>query len=111
MSEILTGSATSPQPDAEQPGTEKVMHPIRGVLWGLLFGIGLAGLLVSLKVVTLDLVMLIVLVLVGVVLGVLWSMFGPARQPRGTPPEQHPRPQPPEVSRYDDFTDPVPPPV
>jgi hypothetical protein len=104
MSEILTGTPSGGRPDSS-PGTSKVIHPVRGVLWGLLLGLGLAGLLVSLKVVSLGLVTLIVLVLVGIV---LWSTFGPARPASGLPPEQHPRPQPPEVSRLDDFTDPPP---
>ncbi len=61
-------------------------HPIRGVLWGIMFGLGLAGVLVVTKVIPLDLTQMIVVLAVGIAAGVLWSLFGPAKAPKGAAP-------------------------
>ena len=61
-------------------------HPIRGVLWGIMFGLGLAGVLVVTKVIPLDLTQMIVVLALGIAVGVLWSLFGPARAPKGAAP-------------------------
>lgn len=70
---------------AELPEVSTEAHPIRGVFWGLLLGIGLAGLLISMKVVGLALTPFVVVVMVGVLAGTAWGRFGPARPPRVIP--------------------------
>lgn len=82
--------------------TVKQNHPVRGVLWGLMFGIGLALVLVVTTVISLDLVTLIVVVVVGTIVGVLWSIFGPAKAPKGDPPSTGEVAAPPESTRFDD---------
>jgi hypothetical protein len=64
----------------------KKTHPIRGILWGLMMGLGLSIVLVITKVIPLDLVPMLIVLLVGTVLGTLWSIFGPAKQPKDIPP-------------------------
>ena len=61
-------------------------HPIRGVLWGVMFGLGLAGVLVVTKIIPLDLTQMIVVLALGIATGVLWSLFGPAKAPKGAAP-------------------------
>lgn len=64
-------------------------HPIRGALWGLLGGFGVALILFNFGVITLPRQGWLwwVVVIVGfVVLGILWGMFGPAKKPKGEPP-------------------------
>ncbi|MGY9073971.1 MAG: hypothetical protein ACKVHU_13620 [Acidimicrobiales bacterium] len=68
-----------------QTGTAK-RHPIRGGLYGIVLGLGLALMVVGRKIVTLDSVLPIVLVVVGIVIGVLWGMFATAKKPRGAAP-------------------------
>lgn len=80
--------------------TVKQTHPVRGVLWGLMFGIGLAFVLVFTTVINLDLVTMIIVVVIAIALGVLWSLYGPAKPPQGEPPVA--RVPPPETSRFDD---------
>ena len=80
-------------------------HPIRGLLWGLMFGLGLTLLLVVTKVISLDLVTMIIVLVAGTLVGVLWSMFGPARAVKGPPPAHLVHRAPPPVSRFDDFDD------
>jgi hypothetical protein len=82
-------------------------HPIRGLLWGLMFGLGLTLLLVVTKVINLDLITMIIVLAAGTLVGVLWGMFGPAKSPKGPPPMPHDRLAPPPVSRFDDV-EPVP---
>lgn len=60
----------------------RTRKPVAGVLWGIVFGLGLALLAVNLKIIELALAPMIVVFVVGVVLGVLWSMFGPAKGPK-----------------------------
>jgi hypothetical protein len=64
----------------------KKTHPIRGFLWGILFGLGLAIVLVVTGVIPLDLSQMAIVLVLGVALGVLWSLFGPAKPPRGPAP-------------------------
>ncbi|MEE9227591.1 MAG: hypothetical protein V3U47_01325 [Acidimicrobiia bacterium] len=61
-------------------------HPIRGILWGIMFGLGLAVVLVVTKVISLELSQMIIVLVVGIAAGVLWSLFGPARAPKGPAP-------------------------
>ena len=85
------------------PETVVRKHPIRGLLWGLMFGIGLTLVLVFTTVISLDLTTMIIVAAVGTVIGVLWGMFGPAKAPKGPAPAPHRDPEPPAVSRFDDF--------
>ncbi len=61
-------------------------HPIRGILWGIMFGLGLAVVLVVTKVISLELSQMIIVLAAGIAAGVLWSLFGPARAPKGPAP-------------------------
>lgn len=73
------------------PPTVKRTHPIRGLLWGLMFGVGLTFVLIVTTVISLDVVTMIVVTIVGTAAGLLWSTLGPAKPPKGAPPtvEQH----------------------
>ncbi len=59
----------------------KQTRPVRGALWGLLLGLGLALLSINSKIISLAIVPIVIVVIIGIALGVLWSMFGPAKQP------------------------------
>ena len=61
-------------------------HPIRGAVYGLLFGLGLALVLMVFKVLALSVPILIALGLLFLVLGALWGRFAPARAPKNPPP-------------------------
>jgi hypothetical protein len=60
----------------------RTIHPIRGALAGILFGLGLTILLISLGVVTFGTNAPFVVFGVAVVAVVLWSIFGPVRRRR-----------------------------
>jgi hypothetical protein len=68
------------------PTTVKQTHPVRGILWGIPFGLGLAVVLLVTKVIPLSPVWLIVVIMFGIVVGAAWGMFGPAKGPKGPPP-------------------------
>jgi len=56
-------------------------HPIRGILWGLLFGVGLYFLLIGRKVFSIgEWTPFIISIVIGIVVNVLWSMFAPAKK-------------------------------
>lgn len=59
----------------------KTTHPIRGVLWGIVFGLGLVIVTIVTKVISLSLVPAVVVLVIGIALGTLWSLFGPAKAP------------------------------
>jgi hypothetical protein len=61
-------------------------HPIRGAIYGLLMGLGLALVLMVYKVLALSVPMILVLGVVFLVLGGLWGRFAPVRSPKGTQP-------------------------
>ncbi len=61
----------------------KKAHPVRGILWGLVFGLGLTVVLVVTTVISLELTQMIVVLAAGTLFGVLWSVFGPAKPPSG----------------------------
>jgi hypothetical protein len=65
-------------------------HPIRGAIYGLLFGLGLALVLMVFKVLALSVPMILILGVVFLVLGALWGRFAPPRAPKGSPPEVRP---------------------
>jgi len=62
---------------------DRTIHPIRGVVAGILFGLGLTLLLISLGVVTFGTNAPFVVFAVALVAVVLWSIFGPVRRRRG----------------------------
>ncbi len=81
-------------------------HPIRGILWGIMLGLGLTVVLIVTKVISLELSQMIIVLVVGIAAGVLWSLFGPARAPKGPAPvaaagvadEEPPEPVPDEAA-------------
>lgn len=81
-------------------------HPIRGLLWGLLAGIGLAIVLVVTKLISLSLVAVIVTVGVVMVLAAMWGVFGPPKPPSGPVPVRVVAGEAPPPSRFDDFGEP-----
>jgi hypothetical protein len=61
-------------------------HPIRGAVYGLFFGLGLALLLMVFKVLALSVPLIIVLGLVFLILGGVWGRFAPPRPTKEPPP-------------------------
>ena len=61
-------------------------HPVLGFFSGLLFGLGLAFVLIALGVVPLTLTWLAGITVAGVVLGVAWAYAAPARGRSAVPP-------------------------
>ena len=57
-------------------------HPIRGAIYGLFFGLGLALILMVFKVLALSVPLILVLGVVFMVLGGLWGRFAPPRRAR-----------------------------
>ncbi|MEO1065451.1 MAG: hypothetical protein AAFZ07_28885 [Actinomycetota bacterium] len=86
-------------------------RPIRGVIYGLLVGLGVALILIDRAVIALGTLTPIVCVLVGGVLGFAWAWFGPARDPgpppptSTDPPSDEIDPPPPEASPASDPAD------
>lgn len=64
----------------------KKTHPIRGILWGIPFGLGLAVVLVLTKVIPLEQAQVVGVFFLGLLIGLLWSLFGPAKKPKGAAP-------------------------
>ena len=62
-------------------------HPIRGAVYGLLFGVGLALVLMVFKVLALSVPLILALAVLFLVLGALWGRFAPVRAPKGAAPE------------------------
>lgn len=69
-----------PQPPAREQ--VKITHPVRGILWGILFGLGLMVVAILTKVIALSLVPALVVLVLGIALGTLWSLFAPPKQLR-----------------------------
>lgn len=61
-------------------------HPIRGFIWGLVFGLGVAGLLIVFSIVPLSIPNLIIYPVVIAVAGTLWGLFAPPKKPKGPEP-------------------------
>jgi hypothetical protein len=61
-------------------------HPIRGAVYGLFFGLGLALLLMVFKVLALSVPLIIVFGLVFLILGGVWGRFAPPRPTKEQPP-------------------------
>ena len=64
-----------------------VRHPIRGLLWGLVFGIGLAFVLVFSTIIVFARIPVVITITVGTLAGLLWSVLGPPRTTKSPPPE------------------------
>ena len=54
-------------------------RPVRGGIWGLLFGLGVALLLIAFNVIAFGTMPPYVVAVLGVVAGVLWGIYGPAK--------------------------------
>ena len=65
----------------------KKTHPIRGILWGLMMGLGLSIVLVLTKVIPLALGPMLIVLVLGTAAGTVWSIFGPAKRPKHLPDE------------------------
>lgn len=63
-------------------------HPIRGFIWGILFGLGLALIAIGQGYAALGTLPPLILLVVGIVLGTLWGLFAPSKKPKGEPPRQ-----------------------
>ena len=63
----------------------KKTHPVRGLLWGLMMGLGLSIVLVLTGIIPLALTQVLVVLALGTVAGTLWSIFGPAKRPKDGP--------------------------
>jgi hypothetical protein len=61
-------------------------HPIRGIAWGFMMGLGAAVIAILLKIIPFDLVWALIVLAGGILIGILWSTLGPAKKPKGVPP-------------------------
>lgn len=61
-------------------------HPIRGALYGVLLGLGLALAAVGQGIVALGTYPPFLILLFGILAGTAWGMFGPAKGLKGTEP-------------------------
>ena len=57
-------------------------HPIRGFLYGILFGLGLMLIVVGQGIAALGTWPPFIVLILGIVAGVVWSMYGPAKGPK-----------------------------
>ena len=64
-----------------------VRHPLRGLLWGVVFGTGLAFSLVFSTIIVFALEPVVITIAIGTVAGLLWSVLGPPRTPKSPPSE------------------------
>jgi sulfite exporter TauE/SafE len=69
-------------------------HPVRGALWGLVFGVGGTLLLMVFSIVPLSIPNLIISTAIFVVVSVAWSVFAPPKKPSGPPPAAQTPPPP-----------------
>ena len=58
---------------------ERKRHPIKGLIFGLLLGLGLALLAISYSLAPVGEITVECLVIAGAVLGLLWGLLGPAK--------------------------------
>jgi uncharacterized membrane protein YedE/YeeE len=61
-------------------------RPIRGFIWGLAFGLGLALLLIGRAVIALGTNAPYVVIVIGAILGIVWAYVAPAKGPTEPPP-------------------------
>jgi len=90
----MTATATSP--------TTTKRHPIRGFLYGIVFGLGLAMIAIGQKWVALGTWPPFIIFIVGIVIGTAWSTFGPAKAPKGASPTRPADPSPPPAPEPED---------
>ena len=67
-------------------------RPIRGFLWGLMFGLGVSGLLTVFSIVPLSISNLITYTVAVTAVSTLWGLFAPPKKPKGTAPAGSPAP-------------------
>lgn len=72
-------------------------HPIRGFLYGIPFGLGLAMIAIGQKMVALGTWPPFIILIVGILVSMAWSMFGPAKAPKGEAPSASSEPEPPSA--------------
>lgn len=99
----LDGTTSTTLVIDDEHHTVKRVHPFRGLFWGLVFGVGLAGVLVFSATITLSVLAVVAYVVVGLVVGVVWGVVGPARKPKGPPPSTRVVVEQLPTSRFDDF--------
>jgi hypothetical protein len=76
-------------------------HPIRGFLYGIVFGLGLMMLAVGQGWAALGTWPPFILFVVGLVVATLWGMYAPAKPPKGEPPPERVEVITSETSRFD----------
>lgn len=76
-------TTTTPPPTTGEPVLRR--HPVRGGIWGLVMGIGVALILVDRALIAIGTLPPLLVVLLFVVLGVIWGLVAPPRT-KGTPP-------------------------
>ncbi|MFQ5558194.1 MAG: hypothetical protein ACE5GB_11900 [Acidimicrobiales bacterium] len=74
--------------------TKLKRHPIRGALYGIPLGLGLALILIGQSVIALGTWPPFLVLIGGVVFGVVWAFVAPAKKPKGAPPATAPEPAP-----------------
>ncbi len=72
------------------PETSVKRHPIRGVLYGLVMGVGVALILGGRAIVAFGSTKMIIVVVVFAVAGGLWGAFAPAKKPKTDEPPDPP---------------------
>jgi hypothetical protein len=82
----MPSTASTTTTTTTTPVAYRKAHPIRGILWGLLMGLGATVVAILLKIIPLDLVWAVLVLAGGILLGTLWSTLGPAKKPKGDPP-------------------------
>lgn len=92
----------------ESDRTVKKLRPFRGLFWGLVFGIGLAGVLIVTTTITVSVLGIVAVLVVGLFVGVVWGVLGPAKKPKGPPPSTRVIVTQVPTSRFDDFGTPAP---
>jgi hypothetical protein len=80
-------------------------HPIRGLLYGIFFGLGLTFVAVGQGWAALGTAPPIILFVVGLIVGTVWGLFGPAKRPKGPEPVEVTPTTPTESSRFDEVAD------
>jgi len=76
-------------------------HPIRGFLYGIVFGLGLMMLAVGQGWAALGTWPPFILFIAGLVAATLWGMYAPAKAPKGDPPPERVEVTATESSRFD----------